>query len=102
VAASPDGENWTSWYPTTGAHMDGEISPTYPDGSPNPNYGFILGDTAFFGNGLYTYFKYSVTLYSETKEAPVVSNFRLYYQDSTMGDGYLVIYKDPKTGQSEF
>ncbi len=90
IALSPDGEHWTDWFPTTGAHTAGEISETYPDGRPNPNYGYVLGDMTFYGLKQYQFFKYALTLYSETGESPVVSDFQLFYQDSTMGEGSLV------------
>lgn len=97
IAASPDGKNWTDWYPTTGAHMDGEIS-EYNEVTfeKNPNYGYTLGDMVFFGVGKYQYYKYSMMLYSENPSAPLVSNFYVYLQDSTMGDGYMVEYDESR------
>ncbi len=92
VAASPDGRNWTSWYPTTGAHTAGAISRTDRHGKPNPNYGYTRGDMVFLGVGLYRYYKYNMMLYSEVENSPTVSDFALYYQDSTMGDGHIVEY----------
>jgi len=95
VAASPDGENWTSWYPTTGAHMDGEIVEfNEVSGEVNPNYGYTLGDMVFFGLGQYQYYKYSIMLYSETNESPTVSDFFIFQQDTTMGDGEIVEYSE--------
>ncbi len=95
LAASPDGEHWTSWHPTTGAHTAGPIAEfNEATGERNPNYGFTRGDMVFFGVDLYQYYRYSIMLYSETAESPSVSDFVLYQQDSTMGDGALVEY-DP-------
>lgn len=95
LAASPDGENWTSWYPTTGAHMDGEIKEfNEVTGEVNPNYGYTLGDMVFFGLGQYQYYKYSIMLYSETNESPTVSDFFIFQQDTTMGDGEIVEYSE--------
>jgi hypothetical protein len=89
VALSPDGEKWTDWMPTTSGHYEGEMSPTYPDGRPNPNYGYTAGDMTFYGLKQFQYFRYAMTLYSENEASPVVSDFRLFYQDSTMGDGQI-------------
>lgn len=94
LAASPDGEHWTSWFPTTGAHMDGEILQfNEVTGEPNPNYGYTLGDMVFFGVRQFRYYKYTMLLYSETADSPVLSDFTIYQQDSTLGDGHLVEYK---------
>lgn len=87
LALSPDGKNWTDWFPTTGGHLPQEIPPTYPDGTPNPNYGYQQGDMVFWGLKQHKFFKYAITLYSETGAAPTVTDFRMFYQDSTMGEG---------------
>lgn len=93
LAASPDGVNWTDWYPTTGEHVDDEPVQFNEDtGEPNPNYGYTFGDVAFFGLGKYKYYKYNLMLYSETGDSPVLSDLAIYQQDSTMGDGYEVEY----------
>lgn len=86
VSLSQDGHTWTDWMPTTSGHYEGDMSPTYPDGRPNPNYGYTLGDMTFYGLKRFQFFRFAMTLYSETADAPVVSDFRLFYQDSTMGD----------------
>jgi len=94
IALSPDGKNWTDWFPTIGGHLPQEIPATYPDGRPNPNYGYEQGDMVFWGLKQYSHFKYAITLYSETTAAPVVSDFRMFYQDSTMGEGSLATVGD--------
>ncbi len=98
VSLSQDGANWTDWMPTTSGHYEGGVSPTFPDGRPNPNYGYTLGDMTFYGLTRFQFFRYAVTMYSETDETPVVSDFRLFYQDSTMGDADLVQTNVPTAG----
>lgn len=101
IALSPDGKHWTDWFPTIGGHLPQEIPPTYPDGSPNPNHGYEQGDMVFWGLKQYTHFKYAITLYSESTASPIVSDFRMFYQDSTMGEGALATVGDTMTVDEE-
>lgn len=89
ISLSPDGEYWTDWFPTTGAHTAGDIEPYFPDGRPNPNYGYERGSMVFYGLEQFEFFRFAVTMYSESGASPVVSDFRMFYQDSTMGEGAL-------------
>jgi len=102
VSLSEDGQTWTDWMPTTSGHYEGDMSPTYPDGRPNPNYGYTLGDMTFYGLKRFQYFRYAMTLYSDTNKSPLVSDFRLFYQDSTMGDTEVANATQPEQpGQAE-
>ena len=93
VAVSPDGENWSLWntvMPDTDmASGDEAIGEFRQDGSVNPYYGYTPGGVFFWGMRLYKYFKFRVNLYSETPDSPTLSGFRVFYQDSTLGQGHL-------------
>ncbi|HPB32456.1 MAG TPA: hypothetical protein PLB62_13460, partial [Candidatus Sumerlaeota bacterium] len=89
VCVSPDGENWGVWHwIEPDEHGMGQISPTYPDGSPNPHYGYMPGNNLAWGNRQWQHVRYRVTLYAdaEEKKNPTLGAFRLYYQDSTLED----------------
>ncbi|MCX7765922.1 MAG: hypothetical protein N2246_04360 [Candidatus Sumerlaeia bacterium] len=90
VSMSPDGINWGMWHPIM-PDMDslGQMSEYYPDGSLNPNYGYTPGGVLCWGFRQYLYFRYRITLYSEVPESPKLLAFRLFYQDTTMGQGHL-------------
>jgi hypothetical protein len=88
ISVSPDGENWGMWHAADVDHDSfGQVSPTYPDGSPNPNYGYTPGGLFIWGNLLWTHWRYTIALYSDSQESPSVSSLRMFYQDSTMGEG---------------
>jgi hypothetical protein len=88
VSVSPDGQNWGMWHTADIDHDSyGQIEPFYPDGTPNPNYGYTPGGQMIWGNMTWKYFRYNIAFYSETAESPSVSSFRAFYQDSTMGEG---------------
>jgi hypothetical protein len=90
VSVSPDGDNWGLWNPVyPDDDCVGQLNEFYPDGSPNPNYGYIPGGVFFWGMKQYNYFQYRITLYSESEASPLLEGFRLYYQDSTLGDGHV-------------
>lgn len=90
VAVSPDGENWGMWHQADVDHDSyGQVSEFYPDGSPNPNYGYTPGGNFIWGDMTWKYFRYNIALYSETGESPSVSSFRGFYQDSTLEQGKL-------------
>lgn len=93
VSVSPDGENWGIWHPIT-PDADSEIREFYPDGRPNPNYGYTPGGVLCWGLRQWKYFRFKITLYSEVKDSPILSGFRLFYQDSTLGQGYLTKLRD--------
>ena len=89
VTVSPNGEDWGIWHP---AYQDDDASMPaefYPDGRPNPNYGHVPGGVFFWGNRQYNYFRYRVTLYSEVEDSPVLEGLRIFYQDSTLGEGHV-------------
>jgi len=92
VSVSPDGKTWGLWntvMPDTDGEAGASNSEFLPDGSPNPYYGYIPGGVFFWGNRQYKYFKFRANLYSETADSPVLSGFRVFYQDSTLGEGHL-------------
>lgn len=103
MAIGPDGNEWSQWFPLE--PNGDEISPTFPDGTPNPNYGFIGGTGITNGTRLYGYAKYRVTLTSTNKDAaPVLQQFKIYYVDSTGADGVIADKVEnpappPPTGQ---
>lgn len=86
LAMSPDGENWTDWF-VTAPDPHADVAPAYPDGTPNPNYGFTPMALVNFGLNTWPWYRYRATLYSETADSPTLQGFRLYHQDTTLGEG---------------
>ena len=92
VSMSPDGENWGMWH---WIEVDddslGQIREFYPDGTPNPHYGYTPGFTLAWGLRQWAFYRFRITLYSDAgiEESPTLSAFRLYYQDTTLGEGHL-------------
>lgn len=95
VALSADNGEWTRWYPLD--IYDEPMSPTYPDGSPNPNWGAKPGEPLGFGFELYPYVKYRMTLRGSSHESPTLEGVDFYHTDSTAGQGYLA--NDPPPEQ---
>jgi len=92
---SPDGVHWGPWqWVEIDEDAFGQVSPTYPDGRPNPNYGYTIGTTLAWGLTQWGYVRYRVRLFSEGPESPVLSMFRIFFQDSTLGEGRIA---DPAT-----
>lgn len=90
MSVSPDGENWSLWDPVeVDDDSVGQIAEFFPDGKPNPNYGYTPGGLLFWGHRQYLYYRYRVTFYSEVEASPLLSSFRVFYQDSTLGEGYI-------------
>lgn len=88
MSLSVDGVTWGPWMPyVADAEDTEEISPTYPDGRPNPFYGYTAAMRTTFGEDLWGAFRYRFTLESANSSTPTLSSVRLYYQDSTMGEG---------------
>lgn len=87
ISLSPDGENWSHWYPSEPTGDD--ISPTYPDGRPNPNYGAVSGGAIANGLRLLPYVRYRVTLTAYGEKRPVLHEFKITHLDSTDGQGEL-------------
>lgn len=88
LALSPEGATWGPWTRAIAddeAHSD--IFPTYPDGSPNPFYGFTPGGAYNWGEERWQAFRYRMVLSREGNESPVLEAVRFYYQDSTLGEG---------------
>ncbi|MGB9691357.1 MAG: hypothetical protein ACPL7D_04235 [Candidatus Sumerlaeaceae bacterium] len=99
MSVSPDGIHWGPWqWVEIDEDSAGQISPTYPDGRPNPNYGYTPGTMLAWGLTQWGYVRYRVRLYSEGPASPVLSAFRLFYQDSTLGEGQVAT---PETMQVE-
>lgn len=100
MSVSPDGENWSLW---DAVEVDddsvGQIAEFYPDGKPNPNFGYTPGGLLFWGHRQYLYYRYRVTLYSETQSSPLLSAFRVFYQDSTLGEGHIAQPQERGSGE---
>ena len=90
LAVSQDGESWGPWNQMD-ADVDamGAINPSFPDGRPNPNYGFTPGGILGFGLEKWQWFRYRITLSSDGGASPFVSAVRVFYQDTTLGKGRL-------------
>lgn len=87
---SPDASNWGAWqHVGVDEDSDGQMNEYYPDGRPNPNYGYTPGGVYVWGDLQWMYVRYRATLYSDGPESPELAAFRLFYQDSTLGEGYL-------------
>lgn len=85
VAASPDGQNWTRWLSVhEDPHSVDGIRKNYPDGRPNPNFGYTVGGMVSWGLERYTFLRYRVTLAAEGNAVPALHALRFFYQDSTM------------------
>lgn len=90
VQVSPDGEIWGPWqYVTIDTDSYGTTAQYYPDGRPNPNYGYSPGGLLAWGDMQFGYMKYKITLYSENEDTPTIASWRAHYQDSTMGEGHI-------------
>lgn len=90
MSVSPDGVHWGPWqWVEIDEDSAGQISPTYPDGRPNPNYGYTPGTMLAWGLTQWGYVRYRVRLYSEGPASPVLSAFRMFIQDSTLGEGHV-------------
>lgn len=100
MAISGDNQSWSPWYPLGDTGDD--ISPLYPDGTPNPNYGHVPGAYISTGLDLAAFTRYRFTLATEggeedyrmpdgsfanTLRVPVL---RIYVSDSTLGDGTMI------------
>jgi hypothetical protein len=87
---SPDGETWGPWqWVVVDEDSMGQMSPTMHDGSPNPNAEFTPGGIYHWGDLQYQFTRYRFTLTSESAESPTLGAFRMFYQDSTLGEGQL-------------
>ncbi len=90
VQVSPDGENWGAWqYLSIDNDSYGQMMQYYPDGSPNPNYGYTPGGLLAWGDRQFQSMRYRATLVSSNSSSPLLGAFRLHYQDSTMGEGHI-------------
>jgi hypothetical protein len=90
LQVSPDGVHWGTWqFVLVDEDSRGQILPIYPDGSPNPNYGYTPGPTFVWGLMQFPFMRWKGTLWSETSESPTLSAIRFFQQDSTLGEGHL-------------
>lgn len=87
IRLSHDCQSWSPWYPIESTGND--INPLYPDGSPNPNYGYVPGSYVSLGLDLVPFIQYRLKLMRTdlSKGSPVVPGARFYHLDSTLGDG---------------
>jgi hypothetical protein len=87
-ALSPDGKSWGPWTRVIAdPEAADEISPTYPDGRPNPFYGFLPGGNFAYGEERWAAFRYRFVLASTGAPTPTLEAIRFYYQDTTLGQG---------------
>jgi len=104
VCVSPDAENWTVWntvIPDTDMASGEEAIGQYKqDGTENLYYQYTPGGVFFWGMKQHNYFKFRVNLYSETADSPTLSGFRVYYQDSTLGEGHIAEINVPEGEQT--
>lgn len=100
VSVSPDGESWGLWHPINYDEDGGQPAEYYPDGSPNPNFGYTPGGVLCWGMAQFRQFRYRATLYSETNDSPVFSGFRLFYQDTTLGEGHIAVVNEDVEGET--
>lgn len=78
---------------------DEAVSPNYPDGRPNPNYGASVGSPLGFGLELYDKVRYRVTLTAPTgADSPVIEEMNVYHADSTHGEGFAADQPPPERG----
>lgn len=96
IAVSADNKDWSRWYHLEAGHE--EISPTFPDGSPNPNFGAKGAVPVGFGMALYPYVKYRVSMSSNNPNSPVLQAMDFYHNDTTDGAGYLANNPPPEQG----
>ena len=101
MAISGDGQNWSTWFPLPDTGDD--ISPLYPDGTPNPNYGHVPGAYISTGLDLAAFTRYRFTLATEGCDGQEyrlpdgtfantlrVTGLRVYIADSTLGQGTML------------
>ncbi len=78
---------------------DEAVSPNYPDGRPNPNYGAFVGSPLGFGLELYDNVRYRVTLTAPTgADSPLIEEMNVYHADSTNGEGFAADEPPPERG----
>jgi len=84
---SYDCQNWSAWYPIESTGDD--INPLYPNGDPNPNYGYVPGSYVSLGLDLCPFIRYRFNLARGdlSKQSPTVPGARFYHLDSTLGEG---------------
>lgn len=95
---SADGQNWSSWYPIESTGDD--INPLYPDGTPNPNYGYVPGGYVSLGLELIPFIRYKFTMsrLGVTTQSPTMKGIRFYHLDSTLGEGRMATPADYPPG----
>lgn len=88
LSVSSDGTTWSRWYDLEpDPDSEGLIEPTMPDGRPNPNHGYVPGRLLALGLTLWSHVRFRVQLSAETPDRVILKSLRLYYQDSTLGQG---------------
>jgi hypothetical protein len=87
MSLSSDCQTWSAWYPIESTGDD--INPLYPDGSPNPNYGYVPGSYVSLGLSMVPFVRYRFNLVRAdlSKPSPIVPIARFYHLDSTLGQG---------------
>lgn len=95
MQVSPNGEDWGAWqYIGIDNDSHGQIASHYPNGKPNPNYGYTPGGLLVWGDMQFNHMRYRITMFSENEDTPTIEGFRGFYQDSTMGEGRVATVAD--------
>ena len=97
ASISGDNQTWSAWYPIEDSGND--ISPVYPNGTPNPNYGYVPASYINLGLSLAGFVKYRATLSTaggvkEYRSADGtfpselrLTGMRIYHLDTSQGAG---------------
>jgi hypothetical protein len=87
---SYDGQNWSAWYPIESTGDD--INPLYPNGEPNPNYGYVPGGYVSLGLDLVPFVRYRIGLerVASGNQTPTLKGIRMYHLDSAGKDGQMM------------
>lgn len=97
ASISGDNQTWSAWYPIEDSGND--ISPVYPNGTPNPNYGYVPASYINLGLSLAGFVKYRATLSTSggDKEYRMadgtfpstlrLTGMRIYHLDTSQGAG---------------
>lgn len=95
VSSSSNGGNWTEWQ-TVEVDDDSEVSPVFPDGRPNPNFGDTIGTLISRTDNRAAFYRYRVTLSTEQGDkSPTLQRVALTYQDSTDEHSSIQPEKEP-------
>ncbi len=87
ISLSQDGIDFSRWFDAAiDADSVGQIQPFYPDGRPNPNYGYMPCGILSADLERWKFVRYRISLSSTSTsaESPALSVLRFFYQDTTL------------------